>query len=152
MVFSIFVMGISKENPSRWKRTRHGTVDTPGRPFHGQRRSASCRKHTSWKGRRARRQHTACALEALSKLHVLQFNAGSVPQNLNEIRSRILQEQPDLVIIQEDWLRDDFGFSIPGYYWFHCPRTQRRSLSDKTPRGGGVSVLTRCASAIASCE
>jgi len=72
--------------------------------------------------------------------------------NLNEIRSRILQEQPDLVLIQEDWLRDDFGFSIPGYHWFNRPRTQRRSHSEKEPRGGGVSILTRAASAIASCE
>ena len=144
-----FIMGISKENQCRQTRTHHGTQR---RPLHGLRRSASCRKKTTWKGQRARRQRTACMLESLSKLHVLQFNAGSVPQNLNEVRSRILQEQPDLVIIQEDWLRDDFGFSIPGYTWHHRSRTQRRTRKEKIPRGGGVSILTRCASAITSCE
>ena len=73
-------------------------------------------------------------------IHVLQFNGCSIAAHLTKIKSRILQEEPQLVlIVQEDWLDDSFGYKIPDYHWIHSTRTIGRS-QDKI-RGGGVLIL-----------
>ena len=74
-------------------------------------------------------------------IHVLQFNACSVIANLTEIKSRIFQEQPQLVLIQEDWLDDSFGCKIPNYNWIHCS-CKIKHTSEKI-QGGGVSILVK---------
>ena len=74
-------------------------------------------------------------------IHVLQANIQSVLCNLDELRSRIYQENPDVVLLQEDWLPERFGSRIWGYDWFHRARKMPRSTDE--PRGGGVSILVR---------
>ena len=72
-------------------------------------------------------------------IHVLQFNACSVIANLNEIKSQILQDKLQLILIQEDWLNDSFGCKIPDYHWVHCSHTIKHT--SKKTHGGGVSIL-----------
>ena len=74
-------------------------------------------------------------------IHVLQFNACSVIANLTKIKSQIIQEQPHLVLIQEDWLDDTFCCKIQDYNWIHCSHKIKHK-SDKI-RGGGVSILIK---------
>jgi hypothetical protein len=79
--------------------------------------------------------HSACCF------HVMQFNGCSFIANLTEIKSRVIQEQPTLIIVQEDWLDEIFSCKIPGYDWIHRARTTGRST--QSIRGGGVSILIR---------
>ena len=74
-------------------------------------------------------------------IHVLQFNTCSVIANLNEIKSQIFRDKPQLVLIQEDWLNNSFGCKIPDYHWIHFSCTIKYT-SEKTC-GGGVSILVR---------
>ena len=74
-------------------------------------------------------------------IHVLQFNACSVIANLTEIKSQISQEQPQLILIQEDWLNDTFGCKIHDYNWIHCSCKIKHN-SEKI-WGGGVSILVK---------
>ena len=73
------------------------------------------------------------------RFHVMQFNGCSLTANLTEIKSRITQEQPTVIIIQEDWLGETLSCKIPGYDWIHRTRTKGHSIDNI--RGGGVSIL-----------
>ena len=83
--------------------------------------------------------------QATHRLRVLQFNAGSVVKNLNLFRSLIYDGNPDIVIVQEDWIVEKtVPYHIDGYAWFHAPRSVPRSTTGII-RGGGVSILIRTA-------
>ena len=72
-------------------------------------------------------------------IKVFQFNGCTVLSNITKIKSQILQDNPQLILIQEDWLDDSFGWKIPNYHWIHCSCTIQHST--KRIWGGGVSIL-----------
>jgi len=76
-----------------------------------------------------------------SRLHVLQVNLGSVRNKLDLLRSRVYEERPDVVVVQEDWIEEAVvPYKVDGYVWLHFARTQPRSSAGNI-RGGGVSIL-----------
>ena len=114
------------------------------RPCHGKRRGRS-HDSSGWKRSAARigKQVVAEEIKQFSRLKVLQLNVGSASQNLDELKSLIVKKKPDLVIMEEDWITTkEVPFHVPGFNWFHIPRTQPRCES-KDIRGGGVSILVR---------
>ena len=49
------------------------------------------------------------------KIRVLQFNCGSLTANLHEIISRLVQQRPDVVLIQETNLNPERVVKLDGY-------------------------------------
>ena len=124
----------SQQKRLRWKHCSHGTN-------HGHQKKVKC---VSFDVSSMTSPHDC-------SIHVLQFNAcSSVIANLNEIKSWILQDELQLVLIQEDWLNFSFGCKIPDYHWVHWSRTFKHA-SEKIC-GGGVSILVCCNSPFISFE
>ena len=102
----------------------------------------------------------AAEARASARLKVLQLNAGSLAQSqtFDVFRSRILQHQPDIVVVQEDWLTTENSkrYKVDGYQWYHVSRKTRRQVSKKQkltePRGGGLSILVKRQSRVGSCK
>ena len=92
---------------------------------------------TRREGRHSREDNDT-AIKA-SMLHVMQANVGSLLTNLHEFRSRLAQQQPDIVLLQEDGIHDSTGIHFLGYFWAH--QAQSVPWSTGPVRGGGVSIL-----------
>ena len=76
------------------------------------------------------------------RLQCSLWNARSVRDKCGAVISSILENQTDVFVITETWLRDqndptigDLKSSLFGYDIIHCPRSQRK--------GGGVAVIAR---------
>lgn len=78
------------------------------------------------------------------RISVLQFNCGSIPANLHEIRSRLVQQRPDLILIQETNLQPGKVVKFEGYVAARVDRSTPRR-SNKKLRGGGVMILVSTA-------
>ena len=97
------------------------------RPLQRKRRGKRSSDSGWYKRLADRKECINSTIKADARLHTLQFNAGSVGRNLTEIKSRIYEETPDLVLVQEDRIMTEATpFSIPHYTWLHRPRTQAR--------------------------
>ena len=71
---------------------------------------------------------------------MLQFNLGLVPANIHEIRSRLEEQRPDLVLIQESNLKQEQHVKFNDYKVIRTDRITPRN-SKKKIRGGGVLIL-----------
>ena len=115
------------------------------RPLQATRRGKRSKDSKWWTRVASRLGQVDTAVASSSRLHCLQFNACSISKNLVEIKSRIFEESPDLILVQEDWIMSDtVSFSIPGYTWIHKARSQARQANGTLNSGGGVSILVRC--------
>ena len=74
------------------------------------------------------------------RITVLQFNCGSLEANVHEIRSRLAQQRPDLVLIQETNLDAEKVVKFEGYSVVRVDRSTPVQ-KDKKIRGGGVMIL-----------
>jgi len=77
-------------------------------------------------------------------MSVLQFNCSSLPANLHEIRSRLAQQHPDVILIQETNLQPGRMVKIEGYAAAQEDRIMPR-WSNKKLCGGGVMILVSTA-------
>lgn len=86
--------------------------------------------------------HKDLAIDAAATIHVMQFNAGLVCPKLDEIQSRLAQEWPDVIFIQEDWIQHDIAsiLHVPHSRWLHVDQSVVQSSSGEV-RGSGVSIL-----------
>jgi len=78
-----------------------------------------------------------------SCLYIQQGNIGSFTACVNELRSRLDQEQPHVAIFQEvgTWPNGSCPYHFPGYSLIYCPRVIPRS--ENQVRGGGIAILIR---------
>lgn len=79
---------------------------------------------------------------SLNHLKVGLFNPGSLNTGHDEFTVAFLELAPDILAINETWLRDGEGDKapiVPGYRFIHMPRP--RSIKDG--RGGGVGFYIR---------
>lgn len=72
------------------------------------------------------------------KIRILQFNCGSLMANSHEIRSRLMEQRPDIMLIQETNLQREK--IINEYVITRKDRILPRNLQEK-PRGGGLMIL-----------
>ena len=114
------------------------------RMLHGHRRGRSSRSKLLYqRNRDLQRQEQKQEHIKASNLLVFQLNAGSIVNKLNLFRSKIYENKPDVVIVEEDWILDDKSpYQVDGYTWYHAARIQPRSNNLKI-RGGGLSILIR---------
>ena len=110
------------------------------RPLKLRRRGRKSSRAADKKRRMVSQENNDTAIKA-SMLHVMQANVGSLLTNLHEFRSRLAQQQPDIVLLQEDGIHDSTGIHFSGYFWAHQARSVPRSTGPV--RGGGVSILVR---------
>ncbi len=80
--------------------------------------------------------------ESNGRIDVLQFNCGSLSANLHEIRSRLSQLDPDLVLIQETNLNTEKIIKFGNYTVIRKDRQQPRRNNTPT-QGGGLIILIK---------
>ena len=72
------------------------------------------------------------------------INARSLTPRLDEVNMLLEQQQLDIMCVSETWLRPDISSRVlifPGFTVTRCDRTG--PPRSRTPRGGGVAILTR---------
>jgi Reverse transcriptase (RNA-dependent DNA polymerase)/Endonuclease-reverse transcriptase len=76
-------------------------------------------------------------------LKVWQWNCRSIRTTRAEFLYRLASEKPDLVLLQETWLREGEAFNVPGYTAFRKDRLVARGGEGQDVRGGGLLTLIR---------
>lgn len=66
-------------------------------------------------------------------IKVISWNVNGLQQRKNEVSTLIAQVKPDVILLQETWLKPHMNYEVPGYHVYRTDRVGKRR--------GGVATL-----------